>query len=300
MNKLAAPDYLMVFPKYTNYALHKRLIKKFRYQFFLMLIRLKISWLEDYSKSNQSFAELINHRKIYSNFFKAIYQGYVDRHHSAKQRFDLIADDLNLVSVKMPVVLRHSDLCVEIARISDAIKLCFEPNPLNCAEGIWSVNLYFEGERLYTLTFSCNHSTALVIGSIQGSNKRDAKNTIKTITKALHGLRPQQLMIWLAWQFADSLQLPSVEGIASNNHPKMTLSRRLRHKKVFEADYDKIWQDYHGIVLKNGNWQIPRLQQKPLEAIESKKRSMYKKRYEMLSTLTSDLQRNLLITNPIH
>jgi len=58
-------------------------------------------------------------------------------------------------------------------------------------------------------------------------------------------------------------------------------------------NYDEFWQENQG-VYHAPYWRLPlEIERKPLEDIVSKKRSMYRKRYEMLDSLANDIRQRL-------
>ena len=55
-------------------------------------------------------------------------------------------------------------------------------------------------------------------------------------------------------------------------------------------NYDEFWQECESTLVED-YWQIPTvLERRPLEEIQSKKRSMYRKRYEMFDNMTAEIQ----------
>ena len=59
-------------------------------------------------------------------------------------------------------------------------------------------------------------------------------------------------------------------------------------------DYDAFWAD-NGGALKQNYWYIPNtIERKSMDDIPSKKRSMYKKRYEMLDNIKQQLNNFIL------
>lgn len=75
-------------------------------------------------------------------------------------------------------------------------------------------------------------------------------------------------------------------GIAHKRQAKY----RWNDSKRLIFNYDEFWQENNGILNAKGYWQLPlSIERKPLEEIQSKKRSMYRKRYEMLDQLEAEL-----------
>jgi uncharacterized protein len=72
-------------------------------------------------------------------------------------------------------------------------------------------------------------------------------------------------------------------------------ARRYSKKKkaCLQADYDELWQEFGAIDLDDNFVRLQPAQRKPLEEIASKKRAMYRRRYEWLDQLTLASQQQL-------
>jgi hypothetical protein len=72
-------------------------------------------------------------------------------------------------------------------------------------------------------------------------------------------------------------------------------ARRYSKKKkaCLQADYDELWQEFGAVDLDDNFVRLQPAQRKPLEEIASKKRAMYRRRYEWLDTLALSCQQVL-------
>ena len=184
----------------------------------------------------------------------------------------------NMTTRKFHVVLAH---------LSDGLTLWLNRND-NCVdEGMWSLSLRdSEGKRLYMATFALVDGR-LLAASIQGPAGEEAKDLVRSLTKQLHGLRPQQLMVTALQYFSTSLNLGGVVGIAQEHQVKL----RWRLKKRVKMNYDLFWQENGATLESDGYWHLPQdSPRKDLAKIESKKRSMYRKRYQMLDNIAGEMQ----------
>ena len=154
-------------------------------------------------------------------------------------------------------------------------------------KGMWSLSLRdSEGKRLYMATFALVDGK-LLAASIQGPAGEEAKDLVRSLTKQLHGLRPQQLMVTALQYFSTSLNLGGVVGIAQEHQVKL----RWRLKKRVKMNYDLFWQENGATLGDDGYWHLPQIPpRKDLAEIESKKRSMYRKRYQMLDNMAAEMQ----------
>lgn len=156
-------------------------------------------------------------------------------------------------------------------------------------EGQLSLKLLLNAEEAYFVNFLLEGNTAKVVG-IQGV--KENKDLYKIFTKQLHGLRPQNF-IWMAFlDWCRCLGLDDVQGIKPAWHVYQNEDKSL-HKVGF--DYALFWQEVGGIELDEQWYRLPlTYPHKPIETVEQKKRSLYKKRYLLLDALESDICQEVL------
>lgn len=284
--KFNYPDFSQAYPNLYQKKLLRRLPKQLRYSVFYYCHRQKAQKLLRVINNSSRISKLLQN---YYEIAQTLFEGYVFNQYSLNNRIDILIKDLELAESKFPEQF-FEDGVIVLSNLHNDLSIRLQLNPLNCMEGLWLLGLYHNDTRVYIFTFSIGVDDTLMIGSIQGAGADKEKSLIKTTTKSMHGLRPQQLMIWLAMMTAKMLDLEKVEAIGNNSHPRMNIRKRLKKKTIFAADYDGIWQDYDGELLPNGNWRLPPIIQKPIEEYASKKRSMYRKRYAMLDKINEDMQ----------
>lgn len=163
-------------------------------------------------------------------------------------------------------------------------------------EGEMTLGLYGpKGERYYVLSFNFDDRDGgkILIGSLQGTSDiegEDAKEIIKNVTKALHGLRPQIALVTILQIVGRLLEIPSMWGVRTQAHVYNASSRIKRIK----TDYDFFWNEAGGLCENETLYALPMTyERKSLEEIKSNKRSMYKKRYAMLDDLETQIEENL-------
>ena len=179
-----------------------------------------------------------------------------------------------------------------LAQITDHLTLQLNRNDLCSNEGFWAVSLRDEsGKRLYTSTFAFTKDNGLLITSVQGPAGEDAKDIVRSLTKTMHGLRPQQFMIIVLQLLAARFGINSLLGISQEHHVKI----RWKLKKRVLINYNEFWQSVQGQQLSNGYWSLPQSFPRKSEAeIESKKRSMYRKRHQMLDDIENSINQKFV------
>lgn len=219
---------------------------------------------------------------------------FVDRRFNCKRRLDAMTADFLMAEKLFGTDILHQmedyRFHLVLAHLSDGISLWLNRNDNCVEEGAWSLSLRDEaGNRLYMATFAFV-GTHLLTASVQGPAGEEAKDTVRRITKQLHGLRPQQLMVTALQYFAAVLGLDGAMGIAQKHQVKL----RWKLKKRVKMNYDAFWQEYGSSLERDGYWHLPQTPaRKDLADIESKKRSMYRKRYEMLDNMVAEMKDSL-------
>lgn len=106
------------------------------------------------------------------------------------------------------------------------------------------------GRTLYSIALTViDDGRAVVIGCLQGPSGTDAREAVRDLTRQMHGLRPKQLMLFLACALARHFGIGRVLGIANAAHP---LSRR--RGGLFQADYDAFWVEQQGVAEAESGW----------------------------------------------
>jgi uncharacterized protein len=143
----------------------------------------------------------------------------------------------------------------------------------------------------FSLERSSDGSCACYIGCIQGGHQDDAKQT----AKAMHGLRPKALMVFVAQEIASVLGAVNIYGVgnAIQAHRKKHLIRiPFRHDITF--DYDGLWIESGGVPTADQWFSLPlESQRRSVESIKANKRSMYLRRYNFMNELSGQIRANL-------
>lgn len=146
---------------------------------------------------------------------------------------------------------------------------------------------------LASLTFSvlrAKDQWQLVIGGLQGPRREVPHEVIKQATRACYGLFPKRLLMEFIWQFAARSGISSLYGVSDNGHVFRALRYRLSKGRHFHASYDDFWQSIEGVKDNACRWQLPlQLERKTLESIASKKRAEYRRRFQLLDDMATQI-----------
>lgn len=123
------------------------------------------------------------------------------------------------------------------------------------------------------------------VGAVQGRKGGD-EDTIKVATKALHGLRPKSLAVFVAQELARSLQVKALFGVGNAGHVFLS-----RNKRPVFFNYDELWEEHDGERCGEHWYRIPlKAKRRSGDEIKPNKRSLYAKRYALLDELSRQIK----------
>ena len=214
---------------------------------------------------------------------------YCDKHFNAIQRLEAIKTNFAMAEKHFSVALCEtliSQQPVLLAQLTDELALNLTLNHIDPYEGFFAIALTDANQRtIYSASFTFLADNRLLIASIQGPKGDEAQDLVRQATKLLHGVRPMFMLVNAFKVFAEALNC-RLEGIPHKRQAKY----RWNDSAKLLFNYDEFWQENEGHLAEN-YWQIPTaLERRPLEDIQSKKRSMYRKRYDMFDKMMVEIQ----------
>lgn len=140
-------------------------------------------------------------------------------------------------------------------------------------------------EMTFTLCQFEGKST-LFIGGLQGAKAHVPHELIQGATKACHGLFPKRLIVEAAMTLGAAFPVEQIVAVSNATHIYRSWRYRKKKEGKLLADYDSFWLSLGGEKQASGNFALPlTMPRKPMEEIASKKRSEYRRRYELLDSL---------------
>ncbi|HEY3401038.1 MAG TPA: DUF535 family protein [Geothrix sp.] len=224
---------------------------------------------------------------------------YMSRRWGWSRRFKVIRDTYIFVNAKGGVfqgsLLREEGLL--LARIpldkAGTMNLRMRADAQFRKEGEIGVFLEIEGipGAISSFAYSLERHPSgwsCYIGALQGRKGGD-EETIKVATKAMHGLRPKALMVFVAQEITRSLRVSSLLGIGNDIH--VARARVLGPAKKILFDYDELWLETGGERQPDGWYQLPlKSPRRSGDEIKPNKRSMYAKRYLLMDALSRQIR----------
>ncbi|CAI0753782.1 VirK/YbjX family protein [Serratia plymuthica] len=146
---------------------------------------------------------------------------------------------------------------------------------------------------LASLTFSVMQVKAkwvLVIGGLQGPRRDVAHDVIKDATRACHGLFPKRILMEFIWLLVARTSISTIYGVSNDGHVFRALRYRWSKGHHFHASYDEFWESLGGVKMNKRVWNLPIWpERKMLENIPSKKRSEYRRRFQLLDSMNEEI-----------
>lgn len=148
------------------------------------------------------------------------------------------------------------------------------------------------GDTLAEMTFtilSYQNQRTLFIGGLQGGKRELPHEAIQEATKACHGLFPKRLVMEAVCHFAGRLQVEQILAVSNTVH--IFRGERYHDKnKAVLSDYDSFWEAVGGKCDQNRYFHIPvTIARKDIAEIASKKRAEYRRRFELLDAIGSQM-----------
>lgn len=209
-----------------------------------------------------SHAPLRTLAREYPQLATRIYRPYALRHLNCRERVAHMIAHHDLLRRSEWASLAHLSLSQVVDIIEwttpagDTLHLQLMSLQDGHREGELTLRLLWNETTLFSLTFLIRKQAGtpqLLVTRFQGSSSEAAPALIRQATKALHGLRPADLLIQLAQHLGHILGCEAVT-LVSNRHRVSLNPRRRRRIKV---DLDKIWLERGAQKTPDGLFVLP-------------------------------------------
>jgi uncharacterized protein VirK/YbjX len=196
---------------------------------------------------------------------------------------DGLGAPFNAPADKATVLLDMSD-------VYDSLHVVLDQPLWFLREGLLVLNLFLGDRRIYSTAFSFARESGervVYVGAIQGSNSEDVTGDYKALTKALHGMRPRDFLVELLRSVCRAVGVHQIYAVAegSRHHRNAYFGGA---KNAISVDYDEIWTERGGVRHSSAFFVLSvQSAAKSLDDVPSKKRAMYRRRYDMLGAVES-------------
>ncbi|MHC8400569.1 DUF535 family protein [Pseudomonas sp. MDT1-17] len=220
---------------------------------------------------------------------------YISRSWSSQNKLSVLASHYEVVAKSCPELLllgRNDRLMLsDLSAFAAGCSLVLDRPVWFMREGELVLNLFQGDLRIASIAFTlCRTDTELCIfiGAVQGIHKgveSDRSLSIyRDLTKDFEGLRPRSFLIEVIKYIAVNIGVGKIyavgDGYRHHRHPYFGAEKA----KELAANYDLIWLEHGATASEREDFfEIPMVpSKKALDSIPSKKRAMYRRRYELL------------------
>lgn len=187
----------------------------------------------------------------------------------------------------LAVDVDEARVLLDLHEVAPGLRVVLDHAQWFLREGPLVVNLFVADERVYSLAFSLGRDAdgrrAAWIGAVQGRSLETALDTYRDLTKALHGMRPRDYLVELFRMLCRAAGIEAIYAVADSArvHRSPYFGRAADGK--LQVNYDEVWTERGGTPFDADLFRLPLTGAlKPLEEVPSKKRAMYRRRYELL------------------
>lgn len=185
-------------------------------------------------------------------------------------------------------------LLLDLDEIREGLQVVLDQPKWFMREGQLAINLFLGEDRLYSLVFSLlpdEGGIAAFIGAIQGRDLDGILDEYRTLTKAAHGMRPRDLLIEIFRMFCGALRVGRIYAVADAYRQHRSAYYGPDAHNKLNLNYDEVWKDRGGALVDPLCYELDvDITERDLEDVPTKKRSMYRRRYEMLRRLDTSLR----------
>jgi uncharacterized protein VirK/YbjX len=213
----------------------------------------------------------------------------------AKTRFERISGHLDALE-QIPGLKVTGDekiVLLDLSALSSDTRIIIDYSPWLAREGHLTFSLFKGDFRAFTIAFSLFNwpQTELFIGGIQGRNDERILDLYRDWTKEFHGVRPRDLMLELLRLFALRIGIEHIYAVADDY--KISRHAYFGKKGTPGLIYDDVWLERGASRVADTHFELPLAgTRRELNEVAAKKRSMYRRRYEMFDELEASLPRD--------
>jgi len=225
-----------------------------------------------------------------------IYWPYINHTWPMEHRLDVIDQHYRMLGDSAAIIARATFEEVELAQLDEypGLRLVLDKTVWFLREGEIVLNLFVRDQRIYSLAFTLgleDSKPIVLVGALQGSNSEAAKVLYRDITRALHGIRPRDLLMVALKLLCGEFRISRIWAVSSDNRQHNSPYFGDSHKEKVLVSYNNVWQEHGGIDYDNGFFEIPvSIRHKEMSEIPTRKRATYRRRYQMLENMALDIK----------
>ena len=208
-----------------------------------------------------------------------------------EQKLQAISEHYKLLIGRLGILRFLPPASITLADLGEATQIRLHKFLLFEHEGELTISLFKSDQRLYSLTFALGQIDADLVayaGGLQGLRSPEAIEIYRSLTHAMHGLRPRDLLVTAFRLLCGSLGVARILAI-SDGKRICSNSYHSPGTAIFSS-YDSAWLDGGGVRLDDAFFELsPRLAQRSAKDTPSRKRAQYRRRYSMVDAIAQQI-----------
>lgn len=227
----------------------------------------------------------------------AIYWPYINYTWTMQQKLAVIDQHFRMLDGSAKILARATFEEVDLARLEEeyaGMRLVLDKAEWFLREGEIVLNLFINDQRFYSVAFTLGMEggqPVALVGALQGSNSELAPEVYREITHALHGMRPRDFLMVALKLLCREIGVGRIWAVSGDFRQHNSPYFGGGHKNKVLVSYNEVWVEHGGAALDNGFFEIPAtVTRKDMSEIPTRKRAVYRRRYEMLDKLALDIQ----------
>jgi uncharacterized protein len=226
----------------------------------------------------------------------AIYWPYVNHTWPMERRLSTIDQHFRMLDGRAAILAHATFEEVELARFEEysGLRLVLDKAMWFVREGEIVLNLFINDQRYYSVAFTLGMEAGqplIFVGALQGIKTASANAVYRDITRALHGMRPRDFLMVALKMLCVELGIHRIWTVTNDSRQHNSPYFAGSHNDKVLAPYNEVWTEHGGVELDNGFFDIPvKINRKDMSEIPTRKRAVYRRRYEMLDKLAIDIK----------
>ena len=243
--------------------------------------------------------ELASVGKYHPYVFCKLQRPYLHRKLNVRQRLDILKQHYHFVATRfsksvMEAVYASPGLLLATIRLEEVgnfgVRLSYGRQEKEGDLLISLINLE-SAQVLFELSFCISRFDAqgseLFIGGVQGNRQTHDKDLVIAITRAMYGLRPKALLVFVLQQLAACWGIARLRAVSDDTH----IYRHPHKIRDLAASYDELWTESGGTLAGDGMFDLPAtFVPRDISTLKPNKRQMYRRRYVLMAEIAEQIK----------
>jgi uncharacterized protein len=240
-------------------------------------------------RSSQS-AQLLAHRP---EIWEMVLTPYLTAHWGPSERFGRILDHCNTTENLGPLFTAPWNgyvVLTPLPEIGPSYRVMIDQPRWLLREGQSAISLWDGGDRLFSLAYclsSARGNLVAYVGGIKGLP--GMLDRYRELTKSAYGMRPTDLTIELFRMICDSINVERILCVSDQiRQDRSDYYLNRKYDAPILRPLNPIWVERGAVLQDDGFFALPTVSlRRNISDIPRNKRTMYKRRYEMLDSISA-------------